>query len=109
MANEILQAIVDIYKKDDPEDADFYTVEWVQHECAIFNQSPEEVLAELQAIEARAEAMPAVTEDQPWTKDLPAHVVMKLSGPIDGVSYGLMEDSGELVKLNAAMDAQEKQ
>jgi hypothetical protein len=107
MANEVLQAIANIYKKDDPGDADFYTLEWVQSECAAFNQSPEEVLAELQAIEARRATMPVVTEDAPWTKDLPAHYVDKLSGPVDGFSYGLMEKSGELAKLNAAMEAEQ--
>ncbi len=107
MSNEILQAIADIYKKNDPEDADFYTLDWVQKECASFNQSPEEYLASLQEIEARMEAMPVITEDQSWTKDLPAHYVEKFSGPIDGFSYGLMEQSGELAKFNAAIDEQE--
>lgn len=104
MSNEVLQAIVDIYKKDDPEDADFYTFEWVEKKCAFSNKSPEEMLASLQEIEARRAARPIITEDQPWTKDLPAHYVDKLSGPIDGFSYGLMEQSGELAKLDAAMD-----
>jgi len=107
MSNDVLQAIADIYKKNDPEDAVFYTLEWVQGECADFNQSPEEYLASLQEIEARMATMPVVTEDAPWTKDLPAHYVDKLSGPVDGFSYGLMKKSGELAKLNAAMEAEQ--
>jgi hypothetical protein len=107
MSNEVLQAIADLYIKDDPEDAGFYTLEWVQKMCASRNKSPEKFLADLQEIEARRAARPVITENQPWTKDLPAHMVMKLSGPIDSFSYELMEKSGELAKLNAAMDAQE--
>ena len=108
MSNEVLQAIADIYIKNNPDHAHVYTLDWVQDECATFNQSPEESLAELQESEARAAARPVITEDQAWTKDLPAHVVMKLSGPIDSFSYELMEKSGELAVLNAAMDAQQK-
>jgi hypothetical protein len=109
MSNEVLQAIADLYIKDYPEDASFYTLERVQKKCASRNKSPEEFLADLQEIETRRAARPVITEDQPWTKNLPAHVVMKLSGPIDGFSYGLMEESGELAVLNAAMDSQKKQ
>jgi hypothetical protein len=83
------------------------TLEWVQKKCASLNKSPEEMLDSLQEIEARRAARPVITEDQPWTKDLPAHYVEKFSGPIDGFSYGLMEQSGELAKFNAAIDEQE--
>ncbi len=93
MSADTLQAIADIYKKNDPEDADFYTLEWVRNKCASFNESPEEMLANLQAIEARAEAAEPVAEDAPWTKDLPPHYVEKLSGPVDGFSYALMGDA----------------
>jgi len=111
MSNEVLQAIADIYKKNDPEDADFYTLEWVQSECQAFNQSPEESLAELQASEARREARTIITDNQPLIKNHPnpAHYAMKYGGPIDAFSYELMENSGELAKLNAACEAEEKQ
>jgi hypothetical protein len=111
MSDEILQAIADIYKKDDPEDADFYTIEWVRDECATFNRSPEEVLAGLQASEARRAARTVITDNQPLIKDHPnpAHYAMKYGGPIDAFSYDLMEKSGELAKLKAACEAEEKQ
>lgn len=107
MANETLQAIADIYIKDNPDHADIYTIDWVRDECATFNKSPEEVLATLQAIEARMEAMPSTTDNTELTQDMPAHYADKFSGPIDGFSYGLMENSGELAKLNAAMEAEQ--
>jgi len=111
MANEVLQAIADIYKKDDPEDADFYTLEWVQGKCASSNKSPEQMLAYLQAIEAKAEAMPTVTDNQPLIKDHPnpAHYALKYGGPIDALSYELMEQSGELAKMEAAFEVEQKQ
>jgi len=109
MSNETLQAIADIYKKNNPDHAHVYTVEWVRDECATFNQSPAEVLSKLQESEARRAARPVITEHQAWTKDLPAHYVDKLSGPIDGFSYKLMKESGELAKLDAAMDEQKRQ
>lgn len=85
-----LQMIADIYKKDDPEDAGFYTLEWVQNKCASLNKSPDELLATLLESEATSESMPVITDDQPWTKNLPDHYVQKLSGAIDGLSYGLL-------------------
>lgn len=97
--NEILQAIADHFKKNDPDDADFYTLGWARDECAFLNKSPDEYLAYLQANEARAEAANPITEDQAWTKDLPPHYIAKFGGPIDGFSYGLMKESGELAEF----------
>jgi hypothetical protein len=102
MADAIDQ-IIAIYQKDDPEDAGFYTRAWVQDEVATFNQSAEEFLAGLLDSEARIAAIPAesLTQDQPWTKNLPADQIEKFSGPIDGHSYQLMKDSGELDQFDA--------
>lgn len=91
---DALQAIADILIKDNPNRAHVYTPEWVQKKCATLNKSPEEYLADLQAIEATAEAV-EIIEDQPWTKELPFHYKEKLTGAIDGFSYGLMKQGGE--------------
>lgn len=92
--NETLQAIADICIKNNPDRAHVYTLAWVQNKCASLNVSPEAYLAELQSIEARAEAAEPVSQDAAWTKDLPPHYVEKLSGAIDGFSHGLMKEGG---------------
>ena len=89
MSDEI-EEIIEHYRRDDPEDPDFYTREWVAEECAYLQRSPSELLAQLRKYEAIALAAAAITEDQPWTKDLPEHYKDKLSGPIDALSYELM-------------------
>ncbi|MDD5276777.1 MAG: hypothetical protein PHR16_11945 [Methylovulum sp.] len=111
MSNEVLQAIADIYIKNNPSHADVYTVEWVRDECATFNRSPEEALASLQASEARRAARSVITDNQPLIKDHPnpAHYAMKYGGPIDALSYELMEKSGELAKMEVAFEAEQKQ
>lgn len=82
--------IAEIYRRDNPDDPDIFTEEWVREKCADLNQSPEDFLAELRQMEAFAVATADITEDQPWTKDLPEHVKDKLSGPVDALSYELM-------------------
>jgi hypothetical protein len=101
MADAIDQ-IINIYRQDDPEHADFYTREWVQDEVASFNLSPEDHLASLLASYARVAALSKqdLNEDQPWTKNLPPDQIEKYCGPIDGASYALMEASGELAKFD---------
>ena len=91
MSNEILQAIAEIYKNDNPEDAEFYTLDWVRAKCAGLQMSPEELLADLQKSHAIAAASADIVGDQPWTKDLPPHYVEKFSGPIDAASFELMD------------------
>ena len=106
MSREILQAIADIYRRHDPEDADFYTLEWVNNKCFYFYKSPQELLAILQESKLRG----INTEGALWSKEdgFAAHREMKYSGPIDAFSYELMEKSGELAKLEAACEAEEK-
>lgn len=105
MSREIIQAIADIYKRHDPEDADFYTLEWVQEKCSYFYKSPKELLAILQMSQDRG----INTEGALWSKEdgLAAHREMKYSGPVDAYSYELMEKSGELARLEAACKAEE--
>lgn len=90
MSNALLHEIAEHFRREDPEDAGFYTEEWAQRECADLNMSPEEYLAYLDNCTARSVAAADITEDQPWTKGLPEHVKDKLSGPVDALSYELM-------------------
>lgn len=88
--SDVLKEIAEHFRKEFPEDVDFYTEQWAQDECAFLNKNPADYLAELNAHEAQAVATADITEDQPWTKDLPEHVKDKLSGPVDALSYALM-------------------
>lgn len=88
--NTVIAEIIEHYRQADPDDADFYTEEWVQKKCARLNMSPNDYLAMLDKNRAIAVVQADITEDQPWTKDLPEHVKDKLSGPVDALSYGLM-------------------
>lgn len=90
--NETLQAIADIYRADDPEDADFYTLDWVASLCAQAGISPTAMLEKLQSIAAEAEA--ADDGDQPGS---PPPVgdpsfAEKFGGAVDGVSHKLLSN-----------------
>jgi hypothetical protein len=105
MSDEYLQAIVDIFKQHDPEDADFYTLVFARNKCTYFEKSPMEMFFVLQTSKERG----INTEGALWSKEdgFKAYRELRFSGPIDSFSYELMERSGELARLNAACDAEE--
>lgn len=88
--SEALREIVEHYRREDPEDAAFYTEEWAQERCSRLNMSPTELLATLDRVTAVAVEQADLAEDQPWTKGPPEHYADKLSGPVDVVSAELL-------------------
>lgn len=93
-----LEEIARQNRESDPDNAQFYTVEWARAFCERLNKSPAEYLewskakrAELAAIDW--EALDKKAEEM--AKENPEFYA-KMTGPIDGFSYGLMLKSGEI-------------
>jgi hypothetical protein len=98
--SEPLKGIVEHFRLDDPENADTYTEEWARQRCAKRNTSPEAYMAFLEGCTATSTAQADITAIQPGTKTLPEHYHDKLSGPVDGLSYQIIERG--LIKLPPA-------
>ena len=106
MPDDYLQAIVDIFKQHDPEDADFYTLSWARTKCTYFQKSPMEMFFILQDSKARG----IKTGGALWSKEdgFKAFRELRFGGPIDSFSYEQMERSGELARMYAACEAEEE-
>lgn len=93
-----LEEIARQNRESDPDNAQFYTVEWARAFCERLNKSPEEYLkwksakrAELENIDYKALAK---ASEEKAKADPEYHA--KMTGPVDGYSYGLMLKSGEI-------------
>ena len=98
MIKDVIDQIRELEIIDDPENADFYTRDWVQNRCAKLNKSPEEYLKKLNDCIAITQAVAGVEPDMDWLDTLSdeerALYKEKLSGPVDGLTYGLMKEEG---------------
>lgn len=100
---DAIDQIIAISKKDNPGSAHVYTRDWAMKKVANSGESADQYLAELLETEARIAAISAesLTQHQPWVASLSADQAEKFSGPIDGYSYQLMKESGELDQFDA--------
>ena len=95
---EALEEIVKIKQQQDPEDAGFYTVEWARDFCARIDETPEQHLAWLKSKQAELEATDwdAFAKESDEKAKADPEYYKKMTGPVDGFSYGLMLKSGEI-------------
>lgn len=99
---EALEEIVKINKKNDPDDADFYTVEWARQFCAGIGETPEEHLAWLKQTSAELDAFDfeAFAKESAEKAKANPELEAYMTGPIDAFSYELMLKSGEIKDVN---------
>lgn len=106
---DAIDELIEMYKQDMPSYADQITREWAQSKVAKSNKSPEEFLAELRETQAAVSAAMAGQDphkNQSWADALPEWYKEKLCGPVDSMSYALMEKSGELAAFAKAAEGE---
>lgn len=105
-----LEEIARIKREQDPEDAHIYTVDWARDFCAYIGKSPDEYLQWYKAETARLESLDYEAMDkkaEELAKENPEYYA-KMTGPVDGFSYGLMLKSGEIKEVLSGSDTSDQ-